>query len=51
LVPELDGVAARDRVGRLMRRAVDIDVLACARCGGRLPLIATTWTPESAVSP
>jgi putative transposase len=29
----------------LMRRAFDIDVLACPRCGGRLPLIATVEDP------
>jgi hypothetical protein len=28
----------------LMRRAFDIDVLACPRCGGRLRLIATSRT-------
>jgi uncharacterized protein YbaR (Trm112 family) len=29
----------------LMRRAFEIDVLACPRCGGRLRLIATSRTP------
>ena len=29
----------------LMRRAFDIDVLACPRCGGRLRLIATVEDP------
>ncbi len=29
----------------LMRRAFDIDVLACPRCGGRLRLIATVEEP------
>ncbi len=28
-----------------MRRAFDIDVLACPRCGGRLRLIATVEEP------
>ena len=31
----------------LMRRAFDIDVLACPRCGGRLRLIATVADPEA----
>jgi hypothetical protein len=31
----------------LMRRAFDIDVLACPRCGGRLRLIATVEDPEA----
>jgi hypothetical protein len=30
----------------LMRRAFDIDVLACPRCGGRLRLIATVEDPD-----
>ena len=30
-----------------MRRAFDIDVLACSRCGGRLRLIATVEDPEA----
>jgi uncharacterized protein YbaR (Trm112 family) len=30
----------------LMRRAFDLDVLACPRCGGRLQLIATVEAPE-----
>jgi len=30
-----------------MRRAFDIDVLACPRCGGRLRLIATVEDPEA----
>jgi uncharacterized protein YbaR (Trm112 family) len=29
-----------------MRRAFDIDVLACPRCGGRLRLIATVEDPD-----
>jgi len=29
----------------LMRRAFDLDVLACPRCGGRLRLIATVEDP------
>jgi len=29
-----------------MRRAFDIDVLACPRCGGRLRLIATVMFPQ-----
>jgi len=31
----------------LMRRAFDVDVLACPRCGGRLRLIATVEDPEA----
>lgn len=31
----------------LMRRAFDIDVLACPRCGGRLRLIATVEDPDA----
>jgi hypothetical protein len=31
----------------LMRRAFDLDVLACPRCGGRLRLIATVEDPEA----
>jgi hypothetical protein len=31
----------------LMRRAFDIDVLACPRCGGRLRLIATIEDPDA----
>ena len=31
----------------LMRRAFDIDVLACPRCDGRLRLIATVENPEA----
>ena len=30
----------------LMRRAFEIDVLACPRCGGRLRLIATVKDPR-----
>jgi uncharacterized protein YbaR (Trm112 family) len=29
-----------------MRRAFEIDVLACPRCGGRLHLIATVEDPQ-----
>ena len=31
----------------LMRRAFEIDVLACPRCGGRLRLIATVDDPDA----
>ncbi len=31
---------------KLMRRAFEIDVLACLRCGGRLRLIATVEDPR-----
>jgi hypothetical protein len=31
----------------LMRRAFEIDVLACPRCGGRLRLIATIEDPDA----
>ena len=31
---------------KLMRRAIEIDVLACPRCGGRLRLIATAEDPR-----
>ena len=31
----------------LMRRAFDIDVLVCPRCGGRLRLLATVEDPEA----
>ena len=31
----------------LMRRAFNIDVLACPRCGGRLRLIATVEDPDA----
>jgi hypothetical protein len=31
----------------LMRRAFDIDVLACPRCGGRLRLIVTVEDPDA----
>ena len=34
-------------VADLMRRAFDIDVLACPRCGGRLRLIATVEDPDA----
>ena len=30
-----------------MRRAFDIDVLACPRCGGRLRLLATVDDPDA----
>jgi uncharacterized protein YbaR (Trm112 family) len=30
-----------------MRRAFDIDVLACPRCGGRLCLLATVEDPDA----
>ena len=30
-----------------MRRAFDIDVLACPRCGGRLRLIVTVEDPDA----
>ena len=32
---------------RLMQRALEIDVLACLRCGGRLRLIATVEDPRA----
>ena len=31
----------------LMRRAFDIDVLACPRCGGRLRLLSTAEDPDA----
>jgi hypothetical protein len=31
----------------LMRRAFDVDVLACPRCSGRLRLIATVEDPDA----
>ena len=31
----------------LMRRAFDIDVLACPRCGGRMRLIGTVEDPDA----
>jgi hypothetical protein len=31
----------------LMRRAFDVDVLACPHCGGRLRLIATVEGPKA----
>jgi len=31
----------------LKRRAFDIDVLACSRCGGRLRLIGTVEDPDA----
>jgi len=31
----------------LMRRAFDIDVLACSRCGGRLRLMGTVEDPDA----
>ena len=31
----------------MMRRAFEIDVLACPRCGGRLRLIATVDDPDA----
>ena len=31
----------------LMRRAFDVDVLACPRCGGRLRLLATVEDPDA----
>ena len=31
----------------LMRRAFEIDVLACPRCGGRLRLMATVEDPDA----
>jgi uncharacterized protein YbaR (Trm112 family) len=34
-----------------MRRAFDIDVLACPRCGGRLRLIATVEDPGDSRDP
>jgi hypothetical protein len=30
-----------------MQRAFDVDVLACARCGGRLRLVATVEDPHA----
>ncbi len=50
-LPSLSEGAATQRSPRywtwaaLMRRAFDIDVLACPRCGGRLRLIATVDDP------
>jgi hypothetical protein len=32
---------------QLMQRAFDVDVLACARCGGRLRLVATVEDPHA----
>ena len=37
---ESSAVAAGYRWAELMRRAFDVDVLACPRCGGRLRLLA-----------
>jgi len=34
-----------------MRRAFDIDVLACPRCGGRLRLLGTIEDPAAAMEP
>ena len=47
-----DGSAAAPRSRHwawadLMRRAFEIDVLACPRCGGRLRLIATVDDPDA----
>ena len=47
-----DGSSAAPRSRRwawadLMRRAFEIDVLACPRCGGRLRLIATIDDPDA----
>ncbi len=49
-IPELCGEApSRPRYwawADLMRRAFDLDVLACPRCGGRMRLIATIEDPR-----
>jgi hypothetical protein len=51
--PGADGESTTAPVARywawadLMRRAFDVDVLACPRCGGRLRLIATVEDPEA----
>jgi hypothetical protein len=49
-VPELRGDAPgkpRDWAwADLMRRAFDLDVLACPRCGGRMRLLATIEDPQ-----
>ena len=51
--PEADGEPTTAPVVRywawadLMRRAFDIDVLACPRCGGRLRLMATVDDPDA----
>jgi len=39
----------RDRraVVYLMRRVLDLDVLACPRCGGRLRVLATVQDPRA----
>jgi hypothetical protein len=34
-----------------MRRAFDVDVLACPRCGGRMRLIATIDDPQVTSAP
>ncbi len=39
--------AARWAWADLMRRAFEIDVLACPRCGGRLHLVATVEDPDA----
>jgi uncharacterized protein YbaR (Trm112 family) len=44
LLTSLAGFLARPWAA-LMRRAFDLDVLACPRCGGRLRLIATVEDP------
>jgi hypothetical protein len=52
-IPDANGEPAMTPVPRhwawadLMRRAFDIDVLACPRCGGRLRLIATVEDPDA----
>jgi hypothetical protein len=45
--PPMAPVARHWAWADLMRRAFDIDVLACPRCGGRLRLIATVEDPDA----
>jgi uncharacterized protein YbaR (Trm112 family) len=46
--PGASGAASRHWAwAALMRRAFDVDVLACPRCGGRLRLIATIEDPAA----
>ena len=40
-----DGSGLPRFVAALMRRVLDLDVLACPRCGGRLRLIASVQDP------
>ncbi|MBF8287227.1 MAG: insE, partial [Candidatus Rokubacteria bacterium] len=45
--PRAAGTAGAWTWAALMRRVLDLDVLACPRCGGRLRVLATVQDPRA----